>query len=320
MKMNWFSNALNAIGDFIMDNIVDPIVDFFSAAPAVDVPTAPPVQTAVKPKIPKNPEVPETPITPTEPDLDRPEYHPPKEPSPSKKSKSEKTKKKADTQKPEKKDNCVSEEECGECYCNRDFTVKEVRTIIKALRKTENIKTNKIWVPVYKSGVSPNDKTYTTMTNKLNIVMRKYHINTCIRKIHFLAQVYHETDRFRAMTEYTSRYTQRYDPYRGRGLVHLTHGRTYKKFADYMNDQNIYTNPSVVATNINYAFEAGGWYWENIGKVTATNENINFVADKDNVLKVSQCINGRVSRPNGLKERIEYTNALKGIFEYDKNH
>jgi predicted chitinase len=205
------------------------------------------------------------------------------------------------------------------CYYNRDFTVDEVKAIVKALRESEKITSTSLWIPRYSSGISPTDKSYETTTKELNRVMNKYNINTCLRKIHFLAQCYHETDRFRAMTEYTSVYTARYDPYRGRGLVHLTHGETYKKFKDYMNDNEIYTNPSVIATNINYAFEAGGWYWENKGHVTATNENINFVADTDNTLKVSQCINGRVSNPNGLAERIKYVKELKRIFNYEKN-
>jgi predicted chitinase len=177
-----------------------------------------------------------------------------------------------------------------------------------------------LWHPVYKSGVSPSDKSYETFTKEMNRIMKKYHINTCLRKIHFLAQTYHETDRFRAMTEYTSRYTKKYDPYRGRGLVHLTHKKTYEKFAKYMNEQAIVSEPSIVAINMKYAFEAGGWYWENIGHVTATNENINLVADKDNILKVSQCINGRVKHPNGLEQRKKYVQIIKRIFEYDKKH
>eukprot|EP01029_Cantina_marsupialis_P014028 TRINITY_DN31075_c0_g1_i4.p1 TRINITY_DN31075_c0_g1~~TRINITY_DN31075_c0_g1_i4.p1 ORF type:complete len:354 (-),score=33.58 TRINITY_DN31075_c0_g1_i4:913-1974(-) len=203
------------------------------------------------------------------------------------------------------------------CYCDRDFTVDEVKEIVKALRDSENIKNIDLWIPRYSSGISPTDKSYETTTKELNRIMNKYNINTCLRKIHFLAQCYHETDRFRAMTEYTSVYTPRYDPYRGRGLVHLTHGKTYKKFKDYMNDDEIYMNPSILATNINYAFEAGGWYWENKGHVTATNEDINLIADTDNVLKVSQCINGRVSKPNGLAERIKYVKELKRIFNYE---
>jgi predicted chitinase len=208
----------------------------------------------------------------------------------------------------------------GRCYCNRDFTVEEVKNIVKVLRNSENIQSILLWEPIMSSGISPVDKSYETTTRELNRVMKTYNINTCLRKIHFLAQTYHETDRFRAMTEYTSRYTPRYDPYRGRGLVHLTHLATYEKFAQYMNDNTIFAEPTVVATNISYAFEAGGWYWENLGNTTATNENINIVADSDNTLRVSQCINGRVQYPHGLEERIQYVKSLKRIFNYEENH
>jgi len=108
--------------------------------------------------------------------------------------------------------------------------------------------------------------------------------------------------------------------YKGRGFVQITGRANYEKFAKYMNEQAIVSEPSIVAINMEYAFEAGGWYWENIGHVTATNENINLVADKDNILKVSQCINGRVKHPNGLEQRKKYVQIIKRIFEYDKKH
>lgn len=208
------------------------------------------------------------------------------------------------------------------CYCYRDFTVDEVKKIVKELRDSEDeTKGNYyLWIPKYKSSISPVDKTYETTTKELNQVMDKYKVNTCLRKIHFLAQTYHETDRFRAMTEYTSKYTPRYDPFRGRGLIHLTHSNTYEKFQKYMKNNEIYTNPSIVATNIKYAFEAAGWFWENIDNTTANNKNINMIADTDDTLKISQSINGKVSKPNGLEERIKYVNSLKKIFKYEQNH
>jgi len=209
---------------------------------------------------------------------------------------------------------------CGKCYCHRDFTVEEMKKIVKALRQSEHINSLSLWHPRYSPKISVPDKSYETTTKEMNRIMKKFHINTCIRKIHFLAQVYHETDRFKSLIEYTSRYTPKYDPYRGRGLVHLTHKRTYEKFSKYMGDSRIISNPNIVATNIRYAFEAGGWYWENIGHVTATGENINTVADRDDVLRVSQCINGRVKHPNGLENRIKYVKFLKKVFKYEKHH
>lgn len=195
------------------------------------------------------------------------------------------------------------EYEVTSCYCNRDFTVNEVKNIVKELRKTENIKSSKLWEPVRKSGISPSNKSYETTTDELNQIFNKYNINTCLRKIHFLAQTYHETDRFRAMTEYDSIYTKKYDPYRGRGLVHLTHNGTYKKFSTYMSDNTIFTNPSIVATNIKYAFEAGGWFWEK----ESDWGNLNNFSDNDDIYKINIGINGGF---NGFKERIVYIKKL----------
>jgi hypothetical protein len=42
------------------------------------------------------------------------------------------------------------------------------------------------------------------------------------------------------------------------------------------------------------------------------------VADKDDVLKVSQCINRKVKNLHGLEERKTFTKSLKKIFEYDE--
>ena len=49
-----------------------------------------------------------------------------------------------------------------------------------------------------------------------------------------------------------------------------------------------------------------------------TGENINLVADTDDVLRVSQCINGKVKNPYGLNERKEFTKNLKILFKYDE--
>jgi predicted chitinase len=194
------------------------------------------------------------------------------------------------------------------CFCHRDFTVDEMKKIVKALRKSENIHSSSLWNPLYSSGVSPSDKSYETTTNEFNRIMKKYHINTCLRKIHFLAQVYHETDRFRAMTEYTSRYTKKYDPYRGRGLVHLTWKKTYIKFQDYLQVTDIVDNPSVVATNIKYAFEAGGWFWES----QSSWGNLNKYADNDDAYVTNLGINGGF---NGFEKRIMYVKKLIKVME-----
>lgn len=233
------------------------------------------------------------------------------------------------------------------CYCNRDFTVDEVKNIVDKLRLVNGVVFTALWTPKYSSSSSPEDKSYETTTKELNRILNKYNINTCIRKIHFLAQTYHETDGFRAMTEYTSIYTSKYDPYRGRGLIHLTHESNYKKFSQYMNDSNIVNNPSVVATNISYAFEVAGWFWKQ-GKILNTSStwdtpssspeyvkkynatypkeiytlnsipygavNLSLIADNDQIDLISWFVNGGSF---GLEERRKYCNKLKEVFDYE---
>ncbi|WGE61355.1 hypothetical protein [Actinobacillus equuli] len=82
-----------------------------------------------------------------------------------------------------------------ECFCHRDFTVDEFKSIVQGLRRGA-LKHTKLWIPAFSSGASPSDKTYEATVKELNRIMDKYEINTCLRKIHFLAQVYHETHFF----------------------------------------------------------------------------------------------------------------------------
>ncbi|MBV5279300.1 MAG: hypothetical protein J0647_09800 [Campylobacteraceae bacterium] len=168
--------------------------------------------------------------------------------------------------------------------------------------------------------------------------MKKYEINTCIRKIHFLAQTYHETQRFTTTVETSN--GRQYDPdmnpnarrygntqigdgakYKGRGLIHLTWKNTYLEYQRYSGFDSV-TNYQAISNDSHRTVDSSGWFWKNISHVTATNQNINLVADTDDVLRVSQCINGAVSARflNGLRERIMYTNKLKEIFEYAHCH
>ncbi|MFC6269770.1 hypothetical protein [Frigoriflavimonas asaccharolytica] len=256
------------------------------------------------------------------------------------------------------------------------------------MRDSEKIKTSFLFSEE-NCPIKKDDTTYDRLCIELNATMKKYNINTCIRKIHFLAQTYHESSRYGTTLEYSS--GKRYNPdkhsdakrmentidgdgprYKGRGIIQLTWRKTQKKYFSYLLEKNknlfndktveelfnrkplykekyIYykdkvddkgkkilnskgksikeklveivdvDSASLLASNIHYAFDSAGWYWENIGNTTATGENINNVADKDNVLKVSQCINGKVANPYGLNERIKFTDKLKELFLFPKN-
>lgn len=150
----------------------------------------------------------------------------------------------------------------GNCSCNRDLTESEFKAILKHLRESENLEIETIWNPRNAGGASPTDTSIASTLTKLNQVMKDNDITTCIRKVYFIAECYHETDRFYSTQEYNSRHTAGYDPYRGRGIIQLTHKEAYQRFGHYKGDTSIETNYAQVATNLDLAFESAGWYWK----------------------------------------------------------
>lgn len=259
--------------------------------------------------------------------------------------------------------------EVKKCYCNRDFTPEEMNAIVIELRKGEitsyvtrkTVETvngvkkkvsKKVPFTVYDQPntkdllfanqsdikraehLSVEDSSYEKVTDMINKTLKKYNINTCIRKIHFISQAYHESHRFRATFEgrtkenTPSNYKGGYN-FQGRGFMQLTHDDNYVKYYNRLNGTNEDTKnkkfyaeklipfASKIATNLEYAFDSAGWYWQNDDKVNAINVNMNDAADKDDTLYVSQGINGKVKHPNGLEERIKYVADLKKIMNYD---
>lgn len=112
--------------------------------------------------------------------------------------------------------------------------------------------------------------------------------------------------------------------------MQLTHDYNYIKYYNYkygktesLKNTKFYNNElipftSLIATNLEYAFDSAGWFWKNDDKVNTIGVNMNIAADKDDTLYVSQGINGKVKNPNGLKERIKYVADLKKIMNYEK--
>jgi predicted chitinase len=246
----------------------------------------------------------------------------------------------------------------GGCSCNRDLTELEFKEILKFLRESEKLEINDIWNPRNTGGSKPEDSSLSSTVRNFNEVMKKYDINTCIRKVYFLAECYHETDRFYSTQEYGAG-TLRYDPYRGRGIIQLTHKEAYERYSYYRNNNSILSNCTQVATNLDFTFDSAGWYWKqgkllSVGNSWApssgarerfnlnsrsypktnydtkyTNDdgltvkkygsiNLNLVADNDDINVISYLINGG---DNGLAERKKYLNELKKleIFKCNKN-
>jgi len=234
------------------------------------------------------------------------------------------------------------------CYCNRDFTEEEIKTIVKELKENTfyiaedpatkknkeypitNLPYHSINKLFYFEKNMPDDhKTYTAFTKALNNTLKEFEINTCLRKIHFIAQIYWETGYFSATKEKNAD-TQSYYPYIGRGFMQLTgtkkgepgledsrtHNATaylgYKKYSKL----DVIKNLDLISNSIYHSATSGGWFWK-YGKVLDDGSilDINTEADKDNLSRVSVLVNGGT---NGRDERIKAYNILKKVMNYEK--
>lgn len=208
-----------------------------------------------------------------------------------------------------------------QCFCHRDFTVDEVKKIVKELRASENISNTNLFT-ASNCHIPSAEKNYERFTEELNKMMNKYEINTCIRKAHFLAQAYHETDRLKTTAEYAS--GNQYNPgqhpkaiqngnthigdgpkYKGRGLMQLTWKNNY---IAYHNAQSIncVTNYGLISDDILNAVDSGGWFWLH----GSSWGNLNPKADKDDIYYINIGVNGG---NNGFQERIKYIKKLINI-------
>jgi putative chitinase len=86
--------------------------------------------------------------------------------------------------------------------------------------------------------------------------------------------------------------------YRGRGALQLTGKANYQEFADYIKDQNVMSDPELVATD--YSFESAIFFFEKNGLWKICDEGLS----EDTIVKLTKRINGGT---HGLQDRIEKT-------------
>ncbi|SDM38567.1 glycoside hydrolase family 19 protein [Chryseobacterium taihuense] len=161
------------------------------------------------------------------------------------------------------------------CFCNRNLTEDDLISI--GVSKSNALK--------YKDA--------------LNITFEDYNINTCIRKLHFLAHVRHESGEFKFQEEIASgeAYEGRSDlgntqkgdgkRFKGRGLIQITGRNNYTKYGTDKK-MNFTTEPNnkKLAT-LPYSVNSAGWYWSE-----CLTTNLNIFADNDDVIYITYRING----------------------------
>lgn len=172
--------------------------------------------------------------------------------------------------------------------------------------------------------IDSKDATYGNLTKYLNATFQQYGINTCLRKIHFLAQTYQESQKFSSTYENVSgKDYSGGDFYQGRGLIQITHDYNYKAlYKSFFNaeptDEELEEFTPKIASNLEYAVKSAGWFWKK--------NNINKYADLDDVERVSAAINYpsllndkvfNSDKINGLESRKKYYLLLKNILDYE---
>ena len=136
---------------------------------------------------------------------------------------------------------------------------------------------------------------------------------TPLRAAHLVAQLAHESDRFRALEEYASgaAYEGRADlgntepgdgkRYKGRGVIQLTGRANYRRAGKYLG-VDLERQPDLAALPA-IAYQTAAHYWLDRG--------INAKADRDDIRGVTKLINGGT---NGLRDRKVLISAAKHAF------
>ena len=163
---------------------------------------------------------------------------------------------------------------------------------------------------------------YTKLIDAYDNAARAAGINTVRRAAMWAAQLGHESVGLRYMEEIASgaAYEWRKDlgniyagdgvRFKGRGPIQLTGRANYRAFTKWANANGHSTidfeaNPHKLSEP-HWGFLAATYYW------TVSRPDLNKAADAGDVLWASRLINGWVTRPNGLDDRIaRYNRALK---------
>ena len=222
------------------------------------------------------------------------------------------------------------------CYCNRDLSVDEIKSIVSNIRDNtfyyDSVAKKDYSITHYhkdklfylESSLPNSEKNnYEKFTEVLNKSFGEFKINTCIRKINFLAQMYPETMFFTDLSENNPSSDLRI--YYGRGFIQLTHkgdedSRTknatsylgYKKYSNL----DVIATPNLICESLENSANTAGWFWR-FGKRSndGSIKDLNTLADIDDANEISRLVNGGT---NARKERLEANKQLKKIFIYDE--
>jgi putative chitinase len=92
--------------------------------------------------------------------------------------------------------------------------------------------------------------------------------------------------------------------FRGAGFLQLTGRTNFKAFSDFIGDQKIMDDPSLVATK--YPLTSAAWFFDKRGLWKICDEGVDLAT----IRKVTRVVNGGF---NGISDRVSKTNVLFNI-------
>ena len=169
----------------------------------------------------------------------------------------------------------------GKCSCNNNLTKEELKSI----------------------AVHASDANIDKYLDGFNETFTKFNINSCLQKIHFLAQVIQESGSFIYNVEQgNAAYLAKYKGWHGRGLIQLTTKPNYVAFeAAVGEDVTSSAEARDKVTKSPYAVHSAGWFWDK-------RANLNGVSNENDFIYITYRVNGGF---NHIDNRL--ANVKKGF-------
>jgi predicted chitinase len=149
----------------------------------------------------------------------------------------------------------------------------------------------------------------------LQKAMDQFGITTQRRQAAFLAEVAHESNQLRTMTEGESEYASSTSTYKGRGALQLTTRKNYALAQKELQLDgagiDIVKNPNLVAQHPELGFLVSAWFWQKNG----LNERADAVATDRDFNKISNILNrGDPDKPAlHSKQRLDYYRTAEDV-------
>lgn len=177
--------------------------------------------------------------------------------------------------------------EVSECACNRDIVNDEFKKITKST-------------------------TALTFLKDLNAQFKRFNMNSCLEKAHFIAHTLHETASYTLMEERLGGKPESsvYDGYKGRGLMQLTYKTNYNQYGLAVNENFLEKNKYRIAVEKRHAVGSAIWYWHH-----SKAGNLSSHALRNDLIATCALINGGY---NGFDDREKYYKKSVVALKIDK--